>query len=84
MTILRSFAISGVWDTLLVGRPRHEDGGGFCRPPLHALSFYVRYSGSFALLSLFCFSAKETLALSGFVSGQFDWFLLVGLGFGLV
>ncbi len=76
--------MSDVWDTLLVGRPRHEDGGGFCRPPLHALCFCARRSGNLALLGLFCLSAKETLALSGFVSRQFDWFLLVGLGLGLV
>ena len=84
LTVLRSFAISGVWDTLLVGRPRHEDGGGFCRPPLHAHCICAKSSGSFALLGLFCFSAKETLALCGFVSRQFDWFLFVGWALGLV
>ena len=62
-----TIATNGVWETLLVGRPRHEDGGGLGRPPLDAIDLRVPASGGRALLGLFyfgfSFGAQETLAL---------------------
>ena len=67
LPVLRSVAINGSWETLLVGRPRHEDGGGLGRPPLDAVSLRVPASGGRALLGLFgfgfSFGAQETFAL---------------------
>ena len=60
---LNSVAINGEWEALLVGRPRHEDGGGSGRPPLDAISQNNPASGGLALLRLFGFRTEETLAL---------------------
>ena len=56
-------AINGSWETLLVGHPRHEDGGGSGRPPLDAIRQSDPASGGLALLRLFGFRTEETLAL---------------------
>ena len=63
LPVLRSIAINGAWEALLVGRPRPEDGGGSGRPPLDAASLRAPVSGGFALLRLFGFRTEETLAL---------------------
>ena len=38
LPILQSVAINEVWEALLVGRPRHEDGGGHAAPLLMHLA----------------------------------------------
>ena len=60
---LNSVAINGSWEALLVGRPRHEDGGDPGRPPLDATSLRTPASGGFALLRLLGFRTEKTLAL---------------------
>ena len=63
LPLLRSVAMSGAWETLLVGRPRHEDGGGVCRPPLpDAASPRIPASDGLALLRLFGFSFRTEKA----------------------
>ena len=63
LPVLNSVAINGSWEALLVGRPRHEDGGGSGRPPLDAIRQSDPASGCLALLRLFGFRTKKTLAL---------------------
>ena len=86
LPVLRSVAINGAWEALLVGRPRHEDGGGSGRPPLDAISLSVPASGDLALLGFFGFRfrTEETLALRRLVAGQFNLFLLDRFALGLV